>query len=233
MIGPLLAISLAGAVVIANGPTALDACLINLANAPEYVGRPLVELAADTEGFVDEARDSWCVDEVGDLWDGAHRAARKKLGVPVEGRPVRGQQELAETAVKSILADRLLTLEAVRAKPPALSPKKVEKLQLIWLLDQTDEPTVGESIKPPIKCVAAAASKDPILANRLVDGYGRASERLGTIGETCGYNTAVSQFADRLQGRFPDTIRSNAISVADEFLGQLLFWALLSSGQNS
>lgn len=235
MISAFVTVALASAAVAGVSPTALDSCLINLSNAPEYAEKSVAELAADVEGFINQARDSWCADEVSEagLWKDAHDAARKTLGVPAEGRPARGQQELAESGVRSVLAQRMLALEVLRKHPPKLTAVKLKKLRQIWLLNQLEKPEIEALVEPSLKCIATAASKDSVLANRLVGQYDSASALIGKLGETCGYSAAVSELADSLQSRFPETSRSSAISTADELSGQLLFWAVLSSGQKS
>lgn len=213
--------------VAADNESVLSACLVDLANGPEFSAINSEELSQN-DRFLSAALDGWCSDELIDFWPKAHDAARRELGAPEEGLPVIGQQILAKKKAKALVANAWREASALRSTPPPLTTEKQAHLGLIWLLDRDD--AFLDPLMPTVKCAAEQmlAQAIPLAPENLGKHGAVKRSALGEISVQCQYDVAVDSVAKAIGTRFPKLESSDAITIADSYLGQVLFWATLA-----
>ena len=216
--------------VPANDP-ALVACMAHASNTGQFRAIASDELAAD-EAFLENVEGSWCSDEASNYWSLAHQEARVELGLPEEGLPGPGQQELAEANMHRLLGEAWAAAAPLRADPPPQSKEQRAKFMLVWNLDNMDEDTpVGLASKPAILCAAKALKADPALLRPM--GTNGGTIDAATIDRrfaTCEYGQAVDKVAALTAEGLPGYSPAEYRQMAEKTLGTMLFYASLAQG---
>jgi len=219
-----LAVSLALSGAASAEPTREDLvqCLAHLSNAPEFKELNEDEIER-SEAFYRAADDSYCSDEFGQLWERAHIQARSELGLPSEGLPTPGQQEVADRQVRSLFRAAWQEAKPFRANPRPLSDDKLTKMAFAWLLDDQNSKLIQGTVFKTVSCVAKGA----------IDGNAelRGGEVIPSKGlaASCRYDQGRQKTANLIQTRFPKATASLVNQIAERFMRQGAFWATLGA----
>lgn len=221
---PLAAEAPAGA---APDTARLERCLAHVANNPEFAARSSEALGSDAE-FAKAAKD-YCGDEISPLWKVVHIRARQQMGLPANGLPAYGQQELAEREMDAIILGAWAKASTMRANPPAMGRQRLTRYVMVWLLKDGDD---GQMIDAQaVLCARERLRKNPLpqddLAPLLQGKFSPAVERL--IAD-CGYPAWRDRLGGILAGRFPTEDPALRADIANWYIGQMTFWAMLSEG---
>jgi hypothetical protein len=216
--------------VPANDP-ALVACMAHASNTGRFRAIASDELG-DDETFLDSVEGSWCSDEASNYWSLAHQEARAELGLPEEGLPGPGQQELAEANMHRMLGEAWASAAALRADPPRQSEEERDRFLLVWNLDNMGEDTaVGLASKPAILCAASALKDNPLLIRKMAERGGSIdAASIDRAYPSCGYGQAVGQVAALTAEGLPGYADDEYRQMAEQTLGTMLFYASIAQG---
>ena len=108
----------------------------------------------------------------------------------------------------------LLLFAALAAEPSPGLEKSFERL----MADKKLADAIVESAEPSISCMAKTVQTNDQGIN------------LAEVTRSCAYDAEIDEASRSIKSTFPDISDALAKETAREYLGQLLFWALLSEG---
>jgi hypothetical protein len=205
----------------------LERCLAHVANNPEFSGRSSEALGSDGQ-FAKAAKD-YCGDEISPLWKVVHGRARQQMGLPADGPPAYGQQDLAEREMDAIILGAWPRASAMRAKPPALGRQRLTRYVMVWLLKDGDDAQMIDGAA--VLCAREKLRKNPLPQDDLAPlMQGKFSPAVARLIADCGYQAWRDRLGGVLAARFPAEDPALRADIANWYIGQMTFWAMLSEG---
>lgn len=226
------ALLLASAPVAAEAPPSpdtmrLERCLAHVANNPEFAGRSSEALGSDA-AFAKAAKD-YCGDEISPLWKVVHGRARQQMGLPANGPPAYGQQALAEREMDAIILGAWPKASTMRAEPPALGRQRLTRYVMVWLLKDGDDAQMID--ETAVLCAQDRLRKNPLPQDDLAPLLqGKFSPTVTRLIADCGYPAWRDRLGAILSARFPAEDPALRADIANWYIGQMTFWAMLSEG---
>ncbi|MBN8483701.1 MAG: hypothetical protein J0L50_02890 [Sphingomonadales bacterium] len=205
----------------------LERCLAHVANNPEFSGRSSEALGSDGQ-FAKAAKD-YCGDEISPLWKVVHGRARQQMGLPANGPPAYGQQALAEREMDAIILGAWPKASTMRAEPPALGRQRLTRYVMVWLLKDGDDAQMID--ETAVLCARDRLRKNPLPQDDLAPLLqGKFSPTVTRLIADCGYPAWRDRLGAILSARFPAEDPALRADIANWYIGQMTFWAMLSEG---
>lgn len=188
--------------------------------------RAAARLLGSGPGFAKAAKD-YCGDEISPLWKVVHSRARQQMGLPPSGPRAEGQQVRAERELDAIILEAWPKASAMRANPPAMGRQRLSRYVMVWLLKDGDDVQMID--RAAVLCAREKLRKNPLPQDDLAPlMQGKFSPAVARLIADCGYQAWRDRLGGILAARFPAEDPELRADIANWYIGQMTFWAMLS-----